>query len=258
VAPAAAPSPELIRQTLYYRQLGPPSGISPARWGDWWPFLAACFIAYGLLPRLVLICVAGIQFRRALRLGFIEMPGATLVVDRLSSERVTTQAPDAEVEPAGGLSAPGSVSGAVPGAEAGPLAVVNWGGLDVADATLCQRMGETWRREVLGVFHAGGRRPVEEDARTIARITEMPDSSGAVVLVKAWEPPMADLADFLRDLRQAIGPRRIMIVAPVDLDASGQFIAPRSDQTEVWRKRLRQIGDAALVVRPWPAVGGPA
>lgn len=257
LVPAAVPSPELIRQTLYYRQTGPPSGIAPARWGEWWPFLVACVATYGLLPRVVLLIVAGLRFRRALRQAFLDTPGASVLLDRLTSARVTTQSAEAELEPEAAVV---PASGPAPAASlaSGPLVVVNWGGLEVPDAPLRERVSQAWRREVLRLVHAGGRQSVEDDARTVAAIAGCPGAPATAVLVKAWEPPVLDFTDFLRDLRQAIGPQRLILVAPVAIDEGGGLVAPRTVHAAQWQQRLRRLGDPALVVRPWLSEGGHA
>jgi hypothetical protein len=64
-----------------------------------------------------------------------------------------------------------------------------------------------------------------------------------------------EVGDFIRDLRQAIGERRLIIVAPVNLNAAGRLAPPRESDAIQWQKRLRSLGDAALVVRPWPEGG---
>ena len=90
--PDAVPSLDLIRETLYYRQTGVSEVSDPSRWGQWWPFLVASMITYGLLPRLFLLVLAGAQLRRSLHRAFAEMPGVTVVLDRLTCELVSTQA----------------------------------------------------------------------------------------------------------------------------------------------------------------------
>ncbi|MBN2506647.1 MAG: DUF2868 domain-containing protein [Verrucomicrobia bacterium] len=264
-APEAVPSPELVRQTLYYRQSGPPGGASPARWGEWWPFLVAALATYGLLPRVLLLGAAGWRLHAAVGRAFVEAPGAAVVVDRLNSALVSTQARDAEAGGAAGRSLEQGVGGGAGGgtdaagdaavAGAGAVCVINWGGVEVDDGVLQERIRESWRRPVAGLFHAGGRMAVEADAQTIAHVAALPDQPAVALLVKSWEPPVLDVADFLHDLRGALGAARPVLVVPVALDEAGRLRAPRDADAVQWRKQVRGLGDAAFVVRPWTEGG---
>ncbi len=250
-APDAAPSAELIRQTLYYRQAGPLAGTAPERWGQWWPFLAACMIAYGLVPRAFLLGLAGWRLHRSARRAFVEAPGVAVVLDRLTSEWVTTQSTDPEAK----SSQPSNDAAGIPNgaglADRSPLCLVNWGGIEVPDETLAGCASESWSRRIARVHHAGGRASIESDGKVIADISKAAEQPGVAVLVKSWEPPVLEATDFLRELRQAIGPGRLMIVAPVALDAAGGLAPPRDADLVQWRKSLRGLRDPALVVRGW-------
>jgi len=250
-APDAAPSADLIRETLYYRQTRPLSGAAPERWGQWWPFLAACMIVYGLVPRMVLLGLAGWRLHGSARRAFIEAPGVAVVLDRLTSEWVTTQAANPESK---SPDRSGAVLEALEGsslADGSPLCLVNWGGIEMSDEMLASRVGESWNRRIASVRHAGGRASIESDGRVIADIAAATGEPGVAVLVKSWEPPILEVIDFLRELRQAIGPGRILIIAPVALDPAGGLAPPRDADLGQWRKSLRSLGDPALVVRGW-------
>jgi hypothetical protein len=255
--PEATPSRDLIRETLFYRQAGTRGGGDPARWGQWWPFLAACLITYGLLPRVFLLGLAGWRFRRSTRQALLQIPGVAVVLDRLTSELVTTQATDLEAEAAASSDSATATTGQSRLPDALPLCLVNWGGLAVPDERLKRQVSESWRRRIIHVQHAGGRASLESDASAIAAIAAASGQPGVAVLVKSWEPPVLEVGDFLRDLREAIGGRRLIILTPVSLDAAGRLAPPRESDAIQWQQRLRGLGDAALVVRPWQEGGTP-
>jgi hypothetical protein len=200
---------------------------------------------------LFLLVLAGGQLHRSLRHAFAETPGVTVVLDRLTSELVSTQATAPEA-PSGAIS-----TDAIPGStvlaplDAGELSVVNWSGLEVADDSLALQCQTAWNRRITGVHHAGGRQSISADEETIAALAASPASAGIALVVKAWEPPVMELLDFIRELRQAAGPRRLIVVSPVGIQATGQLTPPREDDLAQWEKRLRRLQDPALAVRPW-------
>lgn len=250
LAPEAVPELDLIRETLYYRQTGIPAGPDPGRWGEWWPFLVASMVTYGLLPRLLLLAGAGVQLRRSLRSAFAELPGVTVVVDRLTSELVSTQATSPEA-PAS-LEDPSPLSAEAPPLDSGELVLVNWSGLEIADEFLGGECEAAWGRQVVGVRHAGGRRPISADEETIAELAASPAAAAIALLVKAWEPPVMELIDFIRDLRRAVGPRRLIAVVPTGIRPPGRLAPPEPGDLAQWEKRLRGLHDPALTVRGWP------
>jgi hypothetical protein len=253
--PNAVPSLDLIGETLYYRQAGVSDLTDPIRWGQWWPFLVASMITYGLLPRLVLLVLTGVQLRRSLRSAFSELPGVTVVLDRLTSELVTTQAISPEV-PATAASADPSLASPAPAPlDTGELSVVNWSGLEVTDESLTLQCRAAWSREIIDVHHAGGRRSISADEETIAALAASPAPAGIALVVKAWEPPMMELLDFIRDIRQSVGPRRLIVVAPTGIQSTGRLTAPEPADLAQWEARLRRLQDPALAVRPWSEGG---
>jgi hypothetical protein len=174
-----------------------------------------------------------------------------VVVDRLTSELVSTQAtsPEAPASASPGDQAPTSAEAA--SIDAGELVLVNWSGVEIADESLGQQCQAAWNRQVVEVRHAGGRSSISADEDAIAELAESPASVGIVLVVKAWEPPVMELLDFIRDLRRAAGPRRLIVVTPTGIRASDQLAPPEPGDLAQWEKRLRGLQDPALSVRPW-------
>ena len=257
LVPAAVPSGSLIRETLYYRQAGVPEGAIPAHWGQWWPFLVASMITYGLLPRCGLWLLAKWRFGRAVSRAFLELPGVAAIWDRLTSQWVTTQATAPETgstsvgtEPIAGLEGPG----APPARE---LLVVDWGGIGLAEREVHDHLSAGWGRAVVAVRQAGGRASLEADAAVVREAAQGSEELGVTVLVKGWEPPVLEALDFVSDLRAAMGPRRLLVVCPVGLGQGGLPTTPAAPDLDRWERRTRARRDPALVVRGWPGGGGP-
>jgi hypothetical protein len=258
LAPSAVPSESLIRETLYYRQAGVPTDSNPAQWGQWWPFLMASLITYGLLPRCLLLVLANWRLRGAVSRAFLALPGVTAIQDRLASEWVTTQATGGpEADPTTAPAAAPDPPASVHSPPARELLVVDWGGVDVQEAEVQHRVRTGWGHTVVGVRQAGGRSTLDSDAAVIQEAAQGPADRGVAVLVKAWEPPVHEALDFVRDLRNALGPHRLLVICPVGVSAAGRPSSPEPAELQRWERSARAGHDPALVVRAWPAGGRP-
>jgi hypothetical protein len=253
--PGAAPTEDLIRQTQLYRQAGPDGTVSPAKWGEWWPFIIACIITYGLIPRLILLSIARYRLHATLRSALVHLPGSALVWDRLSTRVVSTQARDPDPDTpsdAAGQSLPTAPAG-LPCAE---FMAINWGGLDLADSLLAKHLRDQWFAQTALTLHAGGRLSVDVDSEVVQSAAKLPRPIGVAVFVKSWEPPILELLDFLRDLRRAIGHGRLMVLCPVGwATKENQPIPPAEIHLIPWRNQVASLHDPDLALRPWP--GGP-
>ena len=68
---------------------------------------------------------------------------------------------------------------------------------------------------------------------------------GLMILVKAWEPPMKDFLDFLRELRAALPSDRLIHVLPLGRSAAGEVTAAEAPHRDLWQNVLARLGD------PW-------
>lgn len=239
----ARPSTALIESTRYFR-LGDgsfPSAQSPAGLGGWWPFLAMAMLVYGVLPRLLTLLLARWRLRAALRRTFLHLPGLDDVRMRLNHALVETQSDEAEV---GALDATATTtSGGQASLHGREAAVVVWAGAaDPAEAT-AGWLGARLGLRVASWHEAGGSSTLDADRAAMAAAAASSDAA-LLVLVKAWEPPMAELTDFLRDLRAAGGERRRVHVLPMGPDTTDA--ADR--HVDLWRRALARLGDPWLNV----------
>lgn len=240
------PDASLIASTRYFRlQDGSfPAPVTPGGLGGWWPFLMACMAVYGLLPRLLLWLLARQRLAAAVTATLRNFPGADEVLARLNTELVETRSddPDPGGAPVGGDAGSAQTAASL----SGEADVVVWSGA-LPDADTARR----WFTGAVGVEAgstgvAGGVRSPEEDLRAIDGIGAR--TSTVVVLVRAFEPPVEDLLDFLRALRERTSPTRRILVAPVGApDAAGPSAAT-SAQLETWRRAVGRLGD------PWTSI----
>jgi hypothetical protein len=88
--PSAVPSAELIAESQYFRL---DSELASGRaLAAWWPFTLLTIVTYGLLPRLVMLVVAGTRLRAAERALLLDDARVTALLDRMASPALETAA----------------------------------------------------------------------------------------------------------------------------------------------------------------------
>jgi hypothetical protein len=229
--PDANPSATFVEATRYFRlqDSGFPSGDEPVTLGGWWPFLIACMVCYGLLPRVVTAVIARWRLASAIHHSAAHAPGVAQLRDRLNSEWIVTQAngEEAAAQPTTTKTA------AQPRPADGAAVAINWSGVDIDEAQLPQRLQLAIDR----TLQAGGANTPADDARVVDAAR---DARRIVILVRAFEPPMGEFVDFVAALRDAIGDGKAIEVVPIDATAQ---------QLGVWRSKLATTDDPWLSVR---------
>ena len=187
--PEAQASLALIEQTRDFRLDA--AGMSPPAVGLWWKYILATQLAYNLLPRGVMLLVARYKYR------------ARLQQDRLRSV--------SDVEPwAGAADADENLLADLTRSVTLPYTLLDWA--DVSPGCherIQQRLGDA-----AGIHPIG---PLREQAAM-----PPPVDHSLVVVVKSWEPPLAELADRLAEL---------------DSNADKLILPqPSDDHLEEWRR----------------------
>ena len=235
--PEASPPLELVETTRHFRVSNEEHihFVDPIHFGGWWPFLVASLAFYGLLPRIVVLGLGSRWLGREVGDAILRTPGVDLLLGRLTTPIVESQAtgPEGEIGHA--------ERGWVPIVHAADWlrgiggerpTVIRWAEAS-DDAALVAALGVPR----LQVRDAGGRRSLEEDSGLVASIVESDDA--VLLCVRAYEPPVLDVLDFLSDLRRGMGDDRGLCV----LLAEG---TPSDHQA--WRNRLIGLADPGLRV----------
>jgi hypothetical protein len=188
---------------------------------QWWPFLIMSMSVYALLPRVVLWGASKYFYRRTMRSSFVDYPGSERVLARMTSPVVTTQAgtPDSD-----------ELSEMCEVGELGPeVVLLDWSGaLEASNADqFIEIKGVPIERTI-----AAGMGSLSDDAAQGRRITEMKPRR-LVVVVKAWEPPMADLRDFIASL-EGVSRCSIYLMPLANKPISNEIF-------EDWRRFSREI-----------------
>jgi hypothetical protein len=249
--PDAVPSAELIELSRYFRlETGAPLDPTQAeRLTAWWPFLIGCLLCYGCLPRVLTWIACRSVLERVIRRTMLDIPGAIELLDRMAAPVVETQAGRvAQPSPAPELR---HASGASRSASVRAVHVIRWGDIALPDERLASHLQRAFGITARNVTAAGGAHSLREDAGIIEQASRLPSSVGVAVLVKAWEPPLLELTDFLVALRRS-APDRALLVVPVALDKSGEIAPVAALDADVWVTKLAALDDPKLLVMPLP------
>jgi hypothetical protein len=234
--PDAVPSLALVQMSQYFRGEGGFTGPAP-RSADWWRFLIACMACYGLAPRVAFLAFALVRQRAALRRVFAALPGAADLRDRLDTQWIATTGE-------GGESKPGATPARPRERAPRPTRVyaVRWSGLALADADLVALVRGALGSEIAGSLD-GGAGSGRDDAALIAELAAAADPPA--LLVKSWEPPLAEFCDWLGELRTALGARMPIFVLPL---AEGANALARGSDARIWSRGLDAAADPWLFV----------
>jgi hypothetical protein len=238
--PDAVPTPELIAATQYFRG-GPHVVRDPMASAPWWRFCAACMVVYGLLPRAALLALGRSRLRRAVRRAFVRQPAVLALRDRLEHAVVETTADAAEAPAAPhGAHARPAIAGPAPGQRCAALA---WSGFPLDIEVSCRLVGLVATSQ-----RRAGEGALADDAAAIEALRRAPPDEVVAVLVKAWEPPLLELMDFLRELRAAQGDGRVVALVPLAQAPDGTPAVPRAEALAPWRLAVEQSADPWLVL----------
>jgi hypothetical protein len=195
--PEAQASIELVERTRDFR-LDPQTAIPMV--GLWWKYILAAQVSYNLLPRTHMMLVA-----RHLYLQRLRQDDAVLAVASQAQQHLHAgqDFPLAELV----------------GSVATPYVLLDWAGTP----TSCQEQ----LQQLLG------------DAENSAALGPLPDAAingpsarqSVVVLVKSWEPPLAELADQLRRIET----NQEKLILPLDWRGA-ELSAVDSTHLNEWRR----------------------
>ena len=260
---------DTIRKTRYFRahySVVPPDVHAEAL-GRWWPFVLAAMITYGLVPRLLVLMMCLWRQHVALRWCLVHTPGAAEVLDRLNSPIVETAAADAlspstyerlaPVPDDGAMRrAPTPVHNTIGSSQA---VVITWANVPVRDSDVRQHIMQHLGLQVTSIWTAGWATAPEDDQRVLqAAAKALCDQSSTrrvlLVLVKAWEPPMLDVVDFLCALRRAIGEGQRIVLLPIAMSPQALASHVYQQQCDIWQRKLATVGDPWLRVQALPTL----
>jgi hypothetical protein len=227
--PVAAPSPELVEVSQYLRAQA--IGEHASLLGQWWPFVIMCLLVWGLLPRLLLLLIAGWRLRQVATQFLLAHTEVVALLDRLRSPAIGFTHSDLT-----GSSRPETNE------PAPEQPAASDGGIDLS-----------WNQAATGeqITQLSAAMKPDERATCIANLrdslaSQPADRRSIRLFTKGWEPPMHDFMDCVRDLVQQLAPQSIRIVPLHLLEDEAN-----SDDHEQWRLAVAKAGIPRVYVIPY-------
>ncbi len=248
--PAAVPDLQLIEASHYFRlQNGIAAEVQPQMLGHWWPFIMLSLVFYGLIPRLILFLVCRLKLRSAYSRTLRYYPGVNELVARLNSALIETGSSTQTDASKAAVKIVNHVANHQRQLINEALILINWGGFELDDSLLLEDLVKTGQFSIQTSHSAGSNRSLEEDALLISSIAAKQSKTTVGILLKAWEPPLGELTDFLSDLRRSGFPQRPIILLPTAIQ-SKRLAQPRQSDIAEWQRYCDGLADPWISVIP--------
>jgi hypothetical protein len=240
--PEAIPSLDLVRATQYFRLEGAYVGAThgvriadPSLSGQWWPFLVACLVAYGLLPRVLLAVWSGLMVSLSLSRVRLDTPDITRLLARLTAPalRRSHSNDPGNVTPLGaGLDPVGTALSSEPATAVGVL----WRDAEIPQSGVAELARQRYRASLQSRLGAAGGHDFADDERFVASL-EPADEPMVLIVSEPWTVPDAALKRFIGEVR-ARGTRRPIVVALAE--------GGTEEDTAIWAGYLAELRDPYL------------
>lgn len=232
--PEAVPSQALVSASQFYRLNSEGAVSDPALLGTWWPFVLMLWLSYVLLPRLVLLVLAGLQVRWQARGALARHPGYAPLLYRFETPWVETrgeeEAPRAPAEATVALSPlPASST------------LIHWAGAGMRSGAV---VGALSRGPGPRQLRAGGNSTLEQDAEALREAGQRPEP--VILVARGWEPPTGELSDFIMDAREQWPAGTLLALVPL-ADEEGAALTDRGLQAQ-WQRFVERQQDPHLLL----------
>lgn len=234
----ATPTLELVNNTRFYRATALYDSTSPQQWGAWWPFVTMLWLSYVVVPRCVLIVFAGYHLHYRARKVLRQHPALTALHERMSTPTLDTGTEDEETNTQPDLATQTQLQ---PWPEI-CHAMVLWAGANA------EPLLQTGPKAPTPIFSAGGAATLADDQQALQGIAEhlrtvaKPHVS---VFTRAWEPPTAELADFIEQARSQWPSRTRINLVPL---AANVAEPPPRHQLAQWLRFAERQQDALIMI----------
>jgi hypothetical protein len=105
-----------------------------------------------------------------------------------------------------------------------------------------------WGIDTVALYEVGGI-DVSRDDEALHALKASRDIHQVILLVEAWQPPVADYRNFVTQLRQTLRDGKMIWVLLYHRDTDGDIVSPRESDLDQWRTTLERL-DAWLRVKP--------
>ena len=239
----------------------------------WWPFLCCAVAFYGLLPRCLLLTLGLIRQRQALEQLHFATLGLRPLLQRMTVPRIDAKGAPEPAESAAPAPPVRAALEAVVGGDENPLNaepdlplqpfVPVAEGMsavllipdelyeDCPQAALLALLQPGWGAAIACVRHGA---PDQTEADTLSRVRETAEQdglAGVLLLQEAWQPPLKETEQFLRDLRRSAGALTPLVILLIGKPSPQTLLTPADpEQLRIWRLKMQALGDPCLEVHP--------
>ncbi|MBK1851473.1 DUF2868 domain-containing protein [Marinobacter sp. 1-4A] len=244
VWPAAAPDLALVEATRFFRANAVAGSTNPARWGQWWPFIAMLWTTWALLPRLVLALLANVLIRRKARYLLANHPAMRALMYRMETPALDTgndhndasDLPDTETH-----------------LKLKPLPEASialcWAGAGDPELPDALSAGKSL------IAKAGGRMTLAQDRQVLEQVAKQLTqtlSESVLLITRSWEPPTGELEDFLTSARELWPEASQIALVPLATRIERE---PDAHQVQQWLRFAKRIGPEFVTVSLIPTHG---
>lgn len=242
--PAATPEFALVEATRFFRASASDASLNPARWGQWWPFVAMLWTTWALLPRLVLGVLASVLIRRNAKHLLANHPAQRALMYRMETPALET---GNDHNDATDLPNTDTRLSLQPLPEAN--IVLCWAGAGDPELPAALSEGKNL------IAKAGGRMTLVEDQQTLdliaTQLTKEPSLS-VLLSTRSWEPPTGELDDFLASAKKSWPSGTQVALVPLSTHIERE---PDAHQIQQWLRFAERAGKDFVSVSLMPAHG---
>jgi hypothetical protein len=225
--PDAVPDPALVEATRFFRA-GTNTSLTPARWGQWWPFVSMLWLVWVVLPRLLLRLLASALVHLRTRQLLLHHPGLSALRERMATPVLDTGA---------GRNDANDLPDTQHNTLLQPLPekahLLSWAGARTVNDK--QALPSVLSAICLGpALNVGGLASLGQDQQAIAQLAVSNDAVTAIVLVRSWEPPTGELLDFLTSARQSWPTDSRVCLLPLGATARQPSATATDRQLQPW------------------------
>ena len=235
----------ILKEGIYH--LSTPNLVS------WWPFLCLAVLVYGLLPRLLLFLMAVFAQRRYL--GSLDFRQGTCeqLLQRMATPLVTTRGSTVDDAGAADETVPGHAAPVHPSLD-GRIA-----GKNLLIMIPDELYDSCSREEIESVVNKGTVSVIQEVLRINQDYTsdkellvslsnrERMMETDILIIQEAWQPPIMEYLDFIKQLRQALGDGPCIRIGLIGKPQADTIFTPVKDvNRKIWDQKITAIGDPCI------------
>lgn len=236
----------ILKEGIYH--LATPDLVS------WWPFLCLTVLVYGLLPRLLLFLGTVFYLRRQLRALDFRQGIYEQLLQRMTTPLVTTRGRTVHGDDAAATQSLPSVPAQAHAAAAAGIAARKLLVLipdEIGDAcspeeieTVVNRSG---RYGIEGIIRTGQDYAADREMLANLQNRKRMAETDILLIQEAWQPPIMEYIDFIKQLRQAVGNGPCIRIGLIGKPLPDSIFTPATeDSRKIWTRKIAAIGDPCI------------